>query len=228
MLTELVDLNPEWDQIIYTPVHSLKETLLLEVMDYQNLTKDRSLGTVELKVGELARETKDAGDPRFSFESTGKVEKAEPIRLDQGNQYKGQLHYVAEFLPGFALQGLKFDAGPDELQSAVKDIDNGSDVDSATSSSSSSSSSEEQVTRTITATQPVGLPNGHTKNQPSEDSAFTVVSTDTTGATKTVVGSGGEGRPPSKKTDSVIGRDDAKNEKEGIKMSKDEILTHRK
>ncbi len=225
MLTELVDLNPEWDQIIYTPVHSLKETLLLEMMDYQNLTKDRSLGIVELKVGELARETKDAGDPRFSFESTGKVEKAEPIRLDQGNQYKGQLHYVAEFLPAFALQGLKFDGGPDELQSAVKDIDNGSD----TSSSSSSSSSEEQeVTRTITTTQPVGVPNGHTKNQQSEDSAFTAVSTDATGATKTVVGSGGERQSPSKKTESVDGRDNAKNEKEGIKISKEELLTHRK
>jgi len=225
LLTELVDLNPEWDQIIYTPVHSLKETLLLEMMDYQNLTKDRSLGIVELKVGELARETKDAGDPRFSFESTGKVEKAEPIRLDQGNQYKGQLHYVAEFLPAFALQGLKFDGGPDELQSAVKDIDNGSD----TSSSSSSSSSEEQeVTRTITTTQPVGVPNGHTKNQQSEDSAFTAVSTDATGATKTVVGSGGERQSPSKKTESVDGRDNAKNEKEGIKISKEELLTHRK
>ena len=35
----VVDLNPEWDQIIYIPVHSLKETMLLECMDYQNLTK---------------------------------------------------------------------------------------------------------------------------------------------------------------------------------------------
>ncbi|KAI9462339.1 tricalbin [Lactarius psammicola] len=222
--TEVVNnnLNPEWDQIIYTPVHSPKEILLLEVMDYQNLTKDRSLGIVELKVGELARETKDAGDPRFSFESTGKVEKSEPIRLDQGNQYKGQLHYVAEFLPAFALQGLKFDGGPDELQSAVKDIDNGSD----TSSSSSSSSSEEQeVTRTITTTQPVGVPNGH-RNQQSEDSTFTAVSTDATEATKTVVDSGCVGQSPNKKIESVNGQDNAKNEKEGINMSKDELLTH--
>lgn len=207
MLTELVDLNPEWDQIIYTPVHSLKETLLLEVMDYQNFTKDRSLGTVEFKVGELAREAKDEDDPRFSYESTGKVERSEPIRLDQGNQYKGQLHYDAEFLPAFALQGLKFDAGSDERKSAVQDIDNGSD---ASSSSSGSSSKGKEVTRTITATQPVGGPNGHTKNQQSEDSAFTSVSTDATEATKTV------------------GRDNTKNEEEGIKMSNDELLRHRK
>ena len=50
-----VDLNPEWDQIIYTPIHSLRENLLLEVMDYQHLTKDRSLGTVELSVKDLIR-----------------------------------------------------------------------------------------------------------------------------------------------------------------------------
>jgi hypothetical protein len=223
LLTGLVDLNPEWDQIIYTPVHSLKETLLLEVMDYQNLTKDRSLGTVELKVGELARETKDVGRPRFAFESTGKAETAEPIRLDQGNQYKGQLHYVAEFLPAFALQGLKFDAGPNELRSAGKDTDD-SGSDNAASSSSSSTSSK--VTRAITATQPVGVPNGHTKNQQSEDSTFTAVSADTAEA-KTVVGSGGEGQPPNKKKESVDEGEEARSEKEGIKMSKDELLTHR-
>jgi hypothetical protein len=50
------DLNPDWDQIIYVPVHSLKEAsafsgltiqiiysrfkvVLLECMDYQHLTK---------------------------------------------------------------------------------------------------------------------------------------------------------------------------------------------
>jgi hypothetical protein len=224
LLTALADLNPEWDQIIYTPVHSLKETLLLEVMDYQNLTKDRSLGTVELKVSELARETKDVGHPHFSFESTGKAEKAEPIRLDQGKQYKGQLHYVAEFLPAFALQGLKFAAAPNELHSAGKGIDDNSDSDNAASSSSSSRSS--RVTRTITATQPVGVPNGHTKNQQSEDSAFTAVSADATEATKTVVGSTGDGQPPDKKIESVDGRENTGHE-EGVKMSKDELLTHR-
>lgn len=223
--TEVINnnLNPEWDQIIYTPVHSIKETLLLEVMDYQHLTKDRSLGTVELKVGELTRETKDVGRPHFAFESTGKAEKVEPIRLDQGNQYKGQLHYAAEFLPAFALQGLKFDAGPNELRSAGKDTDD-SGSDNAASSSSSSTSSK--VTRTVTATEPVGVPNGHTKNQRSEDSTFTAVSADTTEATKTVVGSGGEGQPPNKKKESVDGGEEARSEKEGIKMSKDELLTH--
>src|SRR5258708_35922391 len=103
-------------------------------MDYQNFTKDRSLGIVELKVGELARKAQDAGDPLFSYESTGKVERAGPIRLD-GNQYKGQLHYVAEFLPAFALQGLKFDAGPGEPHSVVTVVDIGRGTPSSSASS---------------------------------------------------------------------------------------------
>ncbi len=180
----MVDLNPVWDQIIYTPVHSHKETLLLEVMDYQNLTKDRSLGTVELKVSELAREMKGGDDSRFAFESTGKMDKSEPISLDRGNQYKGELHYLAEFLPAFALEGLKFDTGSNELQAAVDGVEDGDDVEGR-----SSTSSEREV-RVIT----------------------------------TKITNRREGSPPTQ----VDGRDGANQKKEGIRMSKDELLTHRR
>jgi hypothetical protein len=71
---------------------------------------------IELKVNEPAQEkSKDAGDIRFFFESTGRKDKSEPIRLERGNQYKGQLHYVAELLPAFTLQDVKFETGPNEL-----------------------------------------------------------------------------------------------------------------
>jgi Ca2+-dependent lipid-binding protein len=29
------NLNPEWDEIVYVPVHNFKEKLVLEAMDYQ-------------------------------------------------------------------------------------------------------------------------------------------------------------------------------------------------
>ena len=190
----LVDLNPVWDEIIYTPVHSLKETLLLEVMDYQNLTKDRSLGTVELKVSELAQEiVKGAGDPHFSFDSTGKMEKSEPIRLDRGNQYKGQLHYVAEFLPAFALQDLKFETSSNELPSTVEGEDSDADEDS--------SLNKKQVL--TTTAEPIGVPKDSSKNQPANTRE----------------------ESPSSQPD---GRDGEKQKNEGIRMSKDELLTHRR
>lgn len=213
----LTDLNPHWDEIIYTPVHSLKETLLLEVMDYQNLTKDRSLGTVELKVSELAQEIpKGEGSLRFSFESTGKKDRSEPIRLDRGNQYKGHLHYVAEFLPAFTLQGLKFKTDPNELQSAVEDSDEVHDD----SGSASSSSSEEQVERAITTTEPIGVPRGARKDVQHADATHAVASTNATVVNKTV--SSREGSPSSGKTHSTDGKN------EGIRMSNDELLTHRR
>jgi C2 domain-containing protein len=206
----LVDLNPVWDQIIYTPVHSHKETLLLEVMDYQNLTKDRSLGTVELKVSELAREMmKGADDSRFSFESTGKMDKSEPISLDRGNQYKGELHYLAEFLPAFALEGLKFDTGNE----AVDGVDDGDDVEGRSSSSS------EREARVITTTEPIGMHKNGSKNSQPTNATHASASTE---GSKTV--STREGSPPTQ----VDGRDEAKQKNEGIRMSKDELLAHRR
>jgi Ca2+-dependent lipid-binding protein len=212
----LVDLNPVWDQIIYTPVHSLKETLLLEVMDYQNLTKDRSLGTVELRVSELAREiVNGAGDSRFSFESSGKMDKSEPIRLDRGNQYKGQLHYVAEFLPAFALQDLKFETSSDELPSAVEGVEDGDDVDD----DSSSSSSKRQVLTRVTTTEPMSMTKDNSKNPQPENTMHAAASTE---VKKTV--STREGSPPTQ----VDGRNGVKQKNEGMHMSKDELLAHRR
>ncbi len=37
------NLNPVWDQYVYIPVHSLKENMFLECMDYQHLTKVRQI-----------------------------------------------------------------------------------------------------------------------------------------------------------------------------------------
>jgi hypothetical protein len=206
LFTLPIDLNPEWDQIIYTPVHSLRETLLLEVMDYQNLTKDRSLGTVELKVSDLAQETGKGtgGDPRYFFESTGKKDRSEPIRLDRGNQYKGQLHYLAEFLPAFALQGVRFESEP---QSAVKGADG--DVEG----------SRGQVSgRRPTITQPIGMSKDMVKKLQSADSTPMVASTDVAEVPKAV---GSEGSPSNEATQK-------RRENEGIKMSKDELLAYRR
>ncbi|KAJ7456618.1 C2 domain-containing protein [Mycena latifolia] len=139
--TEVVNnnLSPVWDEIIYIPVHSLRETMLLECMDYQHMTRDRSLGSVELRVSDLARESTDR---LYPFESTGKKTASDPIRLDKGNAYKGQLHYTAEFIPALALEGVKFDAPVNEIQRAAQESEDpdGSAVRSSGSSSSSSSS----------------------------------------------------------------------------------------
>ncbi|CEL57601.1 putative protein PYUK71,03c OS=Schizosaccharomyces pombe (strain 972 / ATCC 24843) GN=SPAPYUK71.03c PE=1 SV=1 [Rhizoctonia solani AG-1 IB] len=138
------NLNPEWDQIVYVPVHSLRETLYLECMDYQHLTKDRSLGFVELPVAGLAQQT---DDERLPYVGTGKRDVADPIRLDKG-QFKGELHYTAEFVPALALQGISFQ-GVDDIQRAI-DRAKGAHEDEegfASGDESSVSSSDEEIQR---------------------------------------------------------------------------------
>ncbi|KAF5003332.1 hypothetical protein F66182_16150, partial [Fusarium sp. NRRL 66182] len=46
------NLNPVWDEIVYVPVHNVREKLTLEVMDEENMQKDRSLGEVEIALSD--------------------------------------------------------------------------------------------------------------------------------------------------------------------------------
>ncbi|KAJ6574724.1 C2 domain-containing protein [Mycena capillaripes] len=158
--TEVVNnnLSPVWDEIIYIPVHSLKEVMVLECMDYQNMTRasDRSLGMVELRVSELARECTDR---LYPFESIGKKTGSDPIRLGKGNGYKGQLYYTAEFVPTIALEGVEFNSGGNEMQRVAEAEDpEGKNVGS---SSSSSSSSGDDVPLVPTIVEPKNEANGN-------------------------------------------------------------------
>lgn len=130
-----IDLNPEWDQIVYVPVHSLSEVLVLETMDYQHMTKDRTLGYVELPVKSVARQ--NSSNAQYPHESIEKLTRADPIRL-QGNAYKGKLHYVAEFIPAYNLAGLAFQTRGTEMDRAMAGNDeSGEDVASGDESSDS-------------------------------------------------------------------------------------------
>ncbi|RPD58353.1 tricalbin [Lentinus tigrinus ALCF2SS1-6] len=214
--TEVVNnnLNPEWDQIIYIPVHSLKETMLLECMDYQHLTKDRSLGYTELKVADLAAPNQ-AESSEFLYVSTGKREAQEPLKLGHGT-FKGKLHYVAEFVPAYAVRGIGFDSAPTELEQAAErtgavspDSEEGGTVHGDTDSED-----EGAVPDGLTVASPVGENDGangqlahrKTKSTDTTASARTTGTTGTTGTTATAE----EKRP----------------EEQGIEMSKEELLKH--
>ncbi|KAH8835823.1 C2 domain-containing protein [Flagelloscypha sp. PMI_526] len=162
--TEVINnnLNPVWDAIIYVPVHSLKEVLLLECMDYQHLTKDRSLGSVDLRVSELAAES---DDPKYPFKSIGVKDVEDPIRLDGGKEFKGKLHYRATFIPALSLKGVKFDAEENELQK----VEHGeSDSEGGYVDSISSVSEDEDMTNEVT------FKKGHRKGAKSTDTTKTV------------------------------------------------------
>jgi hypothetical protein len=46
-------LNPNWNEIFFTTVFSMKESLSLEVCDSNDLSKDRALGKINLQLGAL-------------------------------------------------------------------------------------------------------------------------------------------------------------------------------
>ena len=54
----LDELNPVWDTALYIPIHSLREDLVLEAMDWNDVQKDKFLGMCELFVKDIVAEKK--------------------------------------------------------------------------------------------------------------------------------------------------------------------------
>ncbi|PWN50042.1 tricalbin [Violaceomyces palustris] len=193
------NLNPEWNEILYCPVHNLREKITVEVMDYQNSGKDRTLGTVELNVSELATEKGDV-DGRYKYASTGRKTRADKIHLGRG-LYKGEIFFDCEFLPGVNLAGVEFSGAGNEAAQKAKVADDSDD------SSSLSSSDDEVVAEPAgkgaaapTATN--GATKGHSKNQESITSMASMATAETSATTDTV-----------------------KKREDGVSMSKEELLS---
>lgn len=91
----LNDLDPEWDEVLYVPVHSARERLTLEVMDAEKMGKDRSLGLVEIQTNKYIRQNDD-GEYITHDE---REERRDGLRLHGKGIEKGRLTYTASFYP---------------------------------------------------------------------------------------------------------------------------------
>lgn len=89
------DLNPEWDEVLYIPVHTPREKLTLEVMDSENLGKDRSLGMYELSLDEFVKE----GPNGTYLEHSEKIDRSEGLMLAKKGTPKGVLNFTVAFYP---------------------------------------------------------------------------------------------------------------------------------
>ncbi|KAI8090290.1 C2 domain-containing protein [Gilbertella persicaria] len=108
--TQVVDnnLNPEWGEAIYVPIHSLKENFVLEVMDWNAKSKDKSLGITEFKASDLIHQ--QIGDqsvnPDVWYESKNiKYDRWQKLHAIDRRVAKGDLHFSAEFYPVMGLPG---------------------------------------------------------------------------------------------------------------------------
>lgn len=153
---------------------------------------------------ELAKESAD--NVKYPFESLGKKEASDHILLDHGN-YKGNLHYVAEFVPALALRGVEFKSEPNALQLA----DTGSDAETV-ETASLFSLEDAKIPQGITTRRPLGddedaeeTSSGHVKDARSADTTATVGATN--GAQDVVA--------------------NMEKEETGVKMTKEELLAQR-
>lgn len=88
-------LNPDWDEVLYVPVHSPRERLQLEVMDAEKMGKDRSLGLVDILAADFVRQD-DVGE---YLVHDAKEQREDGLRLHGKGTSKGLLKYTAAFYP---------------------------------------------------------------------------------------------------------------------------------
>ncbi|CAO2649745.1 Nn.00g010370.m01.CDS01 [Neocucurbitaria sp. VM-36] len=113
------NLNPDWDEVVYVPVHTVREKLTLEVMDEENLGKDRSLGHIELLAGDYVRQN-DNGEYDVHEQ---KQPTAGPLRMAGHAQSKGTLNYTCSFYPTYPTWDPEEDE--EEKKEEKADIPNG-------------------------------------------------------------------------------------------------------
>ncbi|KXX80143.1 Tricalbin-3 [Madurella mycetomatis] len=89
------NLNPDWDEVLYVPVHSPRERLQLEVMDAENMGKDRSLGLTEISSGDYMVQD-DNGE---WLVHDRKELREDGLKLHGKGTAKGVLTYTVAFYP---------------------------------------------------------------------------------------------------------------------------------
>lgn len=89
------DLNPEWDEVLYVPIHSARDRLALEVMDTEKVGKDRSLGMIEVFAADYVAQD-ETGEYLVNDK---KQHREDGLRLHNKGIAKGTLHYTVAFYP---------------------------------------------------------------------------------------------------------------------------------
>lgn len=89
------DLNPDWDEILYVPVHNTKEKITLEVMDEEKMGKDRSLGHLDVLCADYI---KQAENGEYLAHDDNEM-KSDNLVYGAKKTPKGKLNYSVSFFP---------------------------------------------------------------------------------------------------------------------------------
>jgi len=89
------NLNPDWDEVIYVPVHSTRERLTLEVMDQETINADRTLGMIEVAASDYILQAENGE----YLVHDSKTPHAGKLQMHGKGSPRGTLNYTAAFYP---------------------------------------------------------------------------------------------------------------------------------
>ncbi|KAK4944116.1 Tricalbin-2 [Elasticomyces elasticus] len=89
------ELNPTWNEVIYVPMHTPSERIILEVMDEEKLARDRSLGLVQIAASDFIKESEEGG---YEIHDS-KTLRSEGLRMGGAGGEKGIINYTVSFYP---------------------------------------------------------------------------------------------------------------------------------
>jgi Ca2+-dependent lipid-binding protein len=89
------NLNPDWDEVIYVPVHNARERLTLEVMDAETINSDRTLGMVEVAASDYVSQAENGE----YLVHDAKTPHAGKLQMHGKGTPRGTLNYTAAFYP---------------------------------------------------------------------------------------------------------------------------------
>ncbi|KAL4897475.1 C2 domain-containing protein [Aspergillus ambiguus] len=116
-------LDPDWDEVVYVPIHSAREKVTLEVMDEESVGSDRTLGSIELSVADYVHENEngeyDVDDEKQPISS--------PLRIG-ASAPKGTLNYSVAFYPAMPVVNPEDEAEEEELEAELNGDGDGSDT----------------------------------------------------------------------------------------------------
>ena len=104
------NLNPDWDEVVYVPVHNARERLTLEVMDEETLSTDRSLGSVEVAASDYISQAENGEYIVHDL----KTPHAGKLQMHGKGSPRGTLNYTAAFYPCLNI------ADPEEEEEAAR------------------------------------------------------------------------------------------------------------
>ena len=110
------NLNPDWDEIVYVPVHTPREKLTLEVMDSENIGKDRSLGLVEIAAADYVHE---ADNGEYEVHSQNRPQ-SQPLRMNGKGTPKGTLNFTVAFYPTLNIMDPEEEEAEKKAQEAME------------------------------------------------------------------------------------------------------------